>query len=104
MILSIQTSVCPCCQPIRTPPDSRGNIASTSRTHNSICQKHKTLLGLSTAMQSGQARYSWIVPKHDDLTSPCKRGTKLGEIEIASLMQLAAASRWLLAVGRREVL
>lgn len=66
-----------------------------------LCTKHAAPLDISTAMQTGQARYAWILPNHDDLTMPCSSELSLGEAATHHLARLAGASNWLWAIGRR---
>ena len=67
-----------------------------------LCAKHAALLNISIPMQTGQARYAWILPNRDDLTTPCPAECSLGEPATQHLARLAGASNWLWAIGRRE--
>lgn len=69
-----------------------------------VCATHEVLLHVSMAMNSGQARYAWVLPKQDDLTNPCEAEVPLSSVEIRCLAKLAGVSRWLLVVGRERVL
>lgn len=66
-----------------------------------VCSKHATLLESSMTMRSGRARYSWLLPKRDDLISSWEGSSKPDQVIIRRLARLAAALNWLLAVGQR---
>lgn len=69
-----------------------------------LCAKHALLLDVSIAMRSGQARYAWVLPKCEDLISPCETGATFDQSVKQRLARLADASHWLWTVGRHGVL